>query len=72
MNLMLSTGNDIDKSYPIKKIKENRYKVKFTKHSMTETIYKQDKKFTGRKEAKTIPPIKITVSLTSWHQKLLE
>ena len=25
---------------------------------MTETIYKQDKKFTGRKEAKTIPPIK--------------
>ena len=26
------SGDDINKSHPIKKIKENRYTVKFTKH----------------------------------------
>ena len=42
------TGHDIDKSHPIKKIKENRYIVKFTKHSTVETIYKQRKKLTKK------------------------
>ena len=43
LNVKIS-GNHIDKSHPIKKIKENRYIAKFTKHSMAETIYKQCKK----------------------------
>ena len=37
LNVKIS-GNHIDKSHPIKKNKENRYIVKFTKHSMAETI----------------------------------
>ena len=43
------SGDDIDKSHPIKKIKENRYIVKFTKHSTAETIYKHRKKLIKRK-----------------------
>ena len=39
-----TSGDDIKKSHLIKIIKENRYIVKFTKHSKAETIYKQCKK----------------------------
>ena len=39
---------------------------------MTETIYKQCKKLTKKKEAKTNQPIKIKVSPTRQSQKLLQ
>ena len=52
LNVKIS-GDDIDKSHPIKEIKENRYIVKFTKHSMAETIYKHRKKLIKKKEDKT-------------------
>ena len=71
LNVKIS-GDDIDKIHPIKKIKENRYIVKFTNNSMTETIYKYDKKLIKKKEDKTNQLIKIKVSLTRWCQKLLE
>ena len=79
LNVKIS-GDDIDKSHPIKKIKENRYIVKFTKHSTAETIYKHRKKLIKKKEDKTNQPIKdktnqpikIKVSLTRRRQKLLE
>ena len=71
LNVEIS-GDDIDKSHPIKKIKENRYIVKFTKHSTAETIYKHRKKLIKKKEDKTNQPIKIKVSLTRRRQKLLE
>ena len=64
------SGDDIEKSHLIKIIKENRYIVKFTKHSTAETIYKQRKKLTKKKEDKTNHPIKIRVSLTSTAQKM--
>ena len=66
------TGDDVDKSHPINKTKENKYIVKFTKHSTAETIYKQRKKLTKKKKGKINPPIKIKVSLTRRRQKLLE
>ena len=71
LNIKIS-GDDINKSHPIKEIKENRYIVKFTKHSMAETIYKHRKKLIKKKEDKTNQPIKIKVSLTRRRQKLLE
>ena len=60
LNVKIS-GDDIDKSHPIKEIKENRYIVKFTKHSMAETIYKHRKKLIKKKEDKTNQLIKITL-----------
>ena len=66
------TGDDIDKSHPIKKIKENRYIVNLTKHATAETIYKQRKILTEKKEDKTNLLIKIRVSLKRQYQKLLE
>ena len=71
LNIKIS-GDDIDKSHPIKKIKENRYIIKFTKNSMAETIYKHNKKLIKKKEDKTNQPIKIKISLIRWCQKLLE
>ena len=71
LNIKIS-GDDIDKSHPIKEIKENRYIVKFTKHSMAETIYKHRKKLIKKKEDKTNQPIKIKLSLTRRRQELLE
>ena len=58
LNIKIS-GDDIDKSHPIKKIKENRYIIKFTKNSMAETIYKHNQKLIKKKEDKTNQPIKI-------------
>ena len=55
----------------LKKIQENRYIVKFTKHSTAETIHKQRKKLRTEKEDKT-NQIKFGVSLTMLRQKLLE
>ena len=49
INIKIS-GDDIGKIHPMKKIKENRYIVKFTNHSMTETIYKHHKKLIKKKE----------------------
>ena len=70
--LNVKISDDIDKSHPIKKIKENRYIVKFTKHSTAETIYKHRKKLIKKKEGKTNQPIKIKVCLTRWRHKLLQ
>ena len=71
LNVKISV-DDIDKSHLIKKIKENKYIVKFTKHSTAETIYKHRKKLIKKKEGKTNQPIKIKVSLTRWRHKLLQ
>ena len=57
---------------PNKKIKENSYILKCTKHSTAETIYKHCKKLIKKKEDKTNQPIKIKVSFTMPLQKLLE